>query len=105
MVAECRYALTGVGAVIAPGSQAWNGYCADLVNAPMRISTSATVTVVPDGGAATIALRRYVPAAWPSRTNPASIARPPVDVTSRACSAAARAFGLVWSLPISRYEL
>ena len=49
IVAECRYALTGVGATIAPGSQAWNGICADLVNAPSRISTRATVTASPPG--------------------------------------------------------
>ena len=36
-MAECRYALTGVGATIAPGSQPWNGYWADLVKAPMAI--------------------------------------------------------------------
>src|SRR5687768_2890491 len=33
MVAECRYALTGVGACIAFGNQKWNGNCADFVNA------------------------------------------------------------------------
>src|SRR5687768_7288979 len=33
IVAECRYALTGVGASIAFGSQKWNGTWADLVNA------------------------------------------------------------------------
>jgi hypothetical protein len=41
IVAECRYADTGVGADIACGSQKWNGTCALLVNAPSRISTSA----------------------------------------------------------------
>src|SRR5687767_5235937 len=37
IVAECRYALTGVGACIAFGSQKWNGNCADLVKAASRI--------------------------------------------------------------------
>ena len=31
MVAECKYALTGVGACIAPGNQKWKGNWADLV--------------------------------------------------------------------------
>ena len=43
MVAECRYADTGVGAAMALGSQKWNGNCALLVSAPSRISTSAVV--------------------------------------------------------------
>ena len=34
IVAECRYADTGVGAAIACGSQKWNGNCALLVSAP-----------------------------------------------------------------------
>src|SRR6476620_5915835 len=37
IVAEWRYALTGVGASIAFGSQKWNGTWADLVNAARRI--------------------------------------------------------------------
>ncbi len=40
IVAECRYALTGVGACIAFGSQKWNGNWADLVNAASRISAA-----------------------------------------------------------------
>jgi hypothetical protein len=39
IVAECRYALTGVGAAMALGSQKWNGTCADLVKAPASTST------------------------------------------------------------------
>src|SRR4051794_33908907 len=59
IVAECRYALTGVGAAMAPGNQAWNGYWADLVNAPTSINSIATVTaVLAGGGWATIALSR-----------------------------------------------
>jgi hypothetical protein len=41
MVAECRYADTGVGAAMASGNQKWNGNCALLVNAPTRISSKA----------------------------------------------------------------
>ena len=37
-----RAALIGVGATMASGNQLWNGYCADLVNAPSSTSTSAT---------------------------------------------------------------
>ena len=36
IVAEWRYALTGVGASIAFGSQKWNGTWADFVNAASR---------------------------------------------------------------------
>jgi len=42
IVAEWRYADTGVGAAIASGSQKWNGNCALFVNAPSSTSTSAT---------------------------------------------------------------
>ena len=42
MVAECRYADTGVGAAIAFGSQNWNGNCALLVSAPRRIRVKVT---------------------------------------------------------------
>ena len=41
IVAECRYADTGVGAAIACGSQKWKGNCADLVKQPSRIRISA----------------------------------------------------------------
>jgi hypothetical protein len=41
MVAECRYAETGVGAAIAWGSQKWKGNCALLVKAPARMSRRA----------------------------------------------------------------
>jgi hypothetical protein len=40
IVAECRYALTGVGAAIAFGSQKWKGTCADLVKAASRVSAA-----------------------------------------------------------------
>jgi hypothetical protein len=42
MVAECRYADTGVGAAIAFGSQKWKGNWALLVNAPRRMRQSTT---------------------------------------------------------------
>ena len=41
IAAACRYALTGVGAAIAPGSQKWNGKIADLLSAPTRSRTIA----------------------------------------------------------------
>src|SRR2546423_1718445 len=50
IVAECRYALTGVGAAMAPGSHAWYGYWADLVHAPTSSSKMATVTAVLGAG-------------------------------------------------------
>ena len=95
----------GVGATMAPGSQLWNGYCADLVKAPTRTRTRATPTRVPPGGSATSAEIRYVPPAWPSSTNPPSMASPPRLVTSSACSAAARASGSSSSMPMSRYDV
>ena len=94
-----------MGATIAPGSHEWNGYCADLVNAPTSTSTSAATVTVPDGGAATSSPSRKVPACWPSRTSPASIASPPSAVTSSACWAAARAPASSSSRPMSRYEV
>ena len=52
-----------------------------------------------------MALSRYVPAAWPSTMNPASMASAPAPVISSAWSAAARAFGDSWSWPISRNDV
>jgi hypothetical protein len=48
----------GVGATIAPGSQLWNGYWADLVMAPRRTRPSPTATAVPTGGSAMSSLSR-----------------------------------------------
>ncbi len=90
IAAACRYALTGVGAAIAAGSQGWNGTCADFVSAPTSTSTRAPVTVGPVGGDATISDSRVVPAAWARTISPTSIARPPNVVTSSACMAARR---------------
>ena len=49
MVAECKYALTGVGAAIAPGNQKWKGNCADFVKAPSKTRTDAVVITAPVG--------------------------------------------------------
>ena len=53
MAAACRYALTGVGASIAAGSQKWNGTRADLVIAPTSTSTVPATIPVPLPGFAT----------------------------------------------------
>ena len=90
MAAECRYALTGVGAVIAPGSQKCRGAMADLLAAPMMSRARAQWTWAPDGGAATISLSRYDPASCARMIMPTSIARPPRVVTSSAWVAARR---------------
>ena len=88
IAAACRYALTGVGAAIAPGSQKWNGTIADLLTAPIRTSTIATSTKMPlDGGCATRSESRYEPVRSPSMMMPTSIASPPKVVTSSACVA------------------
>ena len=102
MDAACRYALTGVGAAIAPGSQKWNGINADLVSAPTSSSATATATAGPAGGAATISLIRKVPAAAPTISIPTSMASPPNVVTSNACSPAWRLAALAGSCPMSR---
>src|SRR6476619_2502198 len=88
MVAACRYALAGVGAAIAPGSQNWNGTIADLLIPPTISSTTEVVTSGPDGGLCTIAEMVDVPASTPSMTAPISIIRPPAVVTMSAWEAA-----------------
>ena len=103
MVAECRYALTGVGAAIAPGSHTWNGACADFVAAAIRMSTAAAVAVEPVIGV--ISLRTAVPAASTYSTNPARSARPPPAVMTSARRAAVRATGSVFLKPTSRNEV
>ncbi len=101
MAAACRYALTGVGAAIAPGSQKWKGTSADLVIAPTRTSTTAAATASAAGPATSpgacsrMAEIRYVPAAAPRMISPTSMARPPAVVTISACSAERRADNLV----------
>ena len=44
IVAAWIRALTGVGPSIASGSQVWSGSCADLANAPTRISRHAATS-------------------------------------------------------------
>ena len=52
IAAACRYALTGVGAAMAPGSQKWKGKIADLLSAPTSRRTSAASTTGPVGATA-----------------------------------------------------
>ena len=67
IAAECRYALTGVGAVIAPGSQKCSGAMADLLIAPTITSTSHTRPEERN----TKAPMAAIPSSWtPSRENP-----------------------------------
>ena len=82
-----------MGAAIAPGSQKWNGTCADLVSAPTRSSRIATTAIVPvpsRSGSAITADTEKVPAVTPIITMPTSMARPPNVVTISAVSAARR---------------
>ena len=80
MVAECRYAETGVGAAIAWGSQKWKGNCADLVNTPSRISISTSgyrAWARISSPAARTSVSSKLPAMWPSSsTRPATPGRP-----------------------------
>ena len=107
IVAEWRYALTGVGATIAPGSHAWNGYWADFVIAPTSTRRRPTVTAVSRGrriGEQLTHRERAGRLADQHEARPASPGRP-CPVTSSACRAAARARGSAWRFPISRYEV
>ncbi|MCQ0004501.1 hypothetical protein LUX73_07080 [Actinomadura madurae] len=61
-----------------------------MANAPSSTSTTPARAAPPPGGSATSAEIRYVPAACPSRTKPASITRPNAVVVSSACVAARR---------------
>ena len=103
MVAACRYALTGVGATIAPGSHGWNGTWADLVAAAIITSTAPTVAAVPSTGASS--LISVVPAAPVTSSSPASRTRPPPAVTIRARRAATRTAGSVLLCPTRRNEV
>ncbi len=104
IVAECRYALTGVGAAIAPGSQKCSGNWADLENAPTSTSARPTWPIVERGAASTTAAMPLEPAWWTRHSNPPSIASPPAPVTSRARSAPARAVASRSSRPIRRND-
>ncbi len=102
IVAEWRYALIGVGATIAPGSQKWNGNWADLASAPRATRPTATSAWVPESSEPRIADSDHDPVSCASRTKPASIARPAALVVMSARSAAVRARSTSSSMPISR---
>lgn len=101
IVAEWRKALAGVGAAIAPGSQAWKGTWADFVIAPTRTSAQP---IPESGAAATSSEMRHVPASPPSTMSPARRARPPAPVTRAAWRAADRAEASRSSWPMRRYD-
>src|SRR5690625_3795170 len=93
MAAECKYALTGVGASMALGNQRWKGAWADFVKAPNKTSTN----IAGYRGLACNTLRsakRTDKSAEPTvtiiSTAPASNARPPAAVTRSALSAPIR---------------
>jgi len=93
MVAEWRYADTGVGAAMALGNQKWNGNWADFVNAPSATSTTTAGNMGLASsalGSAMTPLMEVVPVAAMMSRKPASMANPPPAVTSNACRALAR---------------
>ena len=106
MAAAWRYALTGVGAAIAPGSQKWKGMSADFEIAPTRMRMIAEMMTgpvsMPSWARSTSAEMRPVPVAVMSRTMPTSMARPPAVVTISACRAAWRERRRDWLWPMSR---
>src|SRR5699024_12501490 len=104
MAAACRYALTGVGAAIAPGNQKLNGNNADLLHAPMANNTTATVTGATDGGSARMALMWKLPLSCPRTTMPISIVKPPSVVASQEIIAAAQVAARPGLCPSSRYD-
>ena len=83
--AACRYALTGVAAAIASGSQKWNGHWAALVIAATATSTPTTavnVGSVCQTSLARISDSRVVPVRTDIATIAESSTRPPKNVTS-----------------------
>src|SRR6476660_4087206 len=102
IVAACRYALAGVGAAMAPGSQNWNGMIADLLIPPTIIITMAVVIRGPDGGFANMSEMVKVRAVTPSITAPISSTKPPAVVTIRAWDTAIRDERLPVRCAISR---
>src|SRR5699024_7002906 len=92
MAAECRYAETGVGAAMAPGSQKWNGILADFDSAPAKIKHRATVTygVFAQPSYAVMSLKCHTPVWRPKMMMPTNIAKPPAAVTISACVAERR---------------
>ena len=103
MVAAWRYALTGVGATIAPGSHGWNGTWADLVAAAIITSTAPAVAAVPSTGASS--LISVVSAAPVTSSRPASRTRPPPAVTIKARRAATRTSASVLLCATRRNEV
>ena len=88
---------------MAPGSQTWNGNCADLVAAATRIRIAAQFAVDPVTGP--ISPRRAVPAASTNSTKPASSDRPPPAVITSARRAAVLATGSTCLNPTSRNDV
>ncbi len=93
---------------MASGNQIWNGICADLEKAPIRISISAQFP----SGLARIsaffpsrAVNSYVPPIWPRITIPASMARPPPTVRISDLRAPYCPLSRVYQKPIRRNEL
>ena len=108
IVAECKYADTGVGAAIACGSQKWNGNCALFVSTPSRISSSIAGyhgcerTVSP---AASTTSKSKLPTMLPSTSTPSSSAKPPPTVTIAAMRAPRRASGRWYQYAISMNDV
>ena len=107
IVALCRKAETGVGADIAPGSQKWNGTCADLVNAPSRNSARIAPYIGCSrtcGPAASTTSRSWLPTTWPSISIASNRHSPPIAVISSAVRAPSRAAWPWCQNPISRND-
>ena len=104
MVAECKYALTGVGAAIAPGNQKWNGNCADLVNAPSNSIEAATLAIVPVGARSCNFANDVVPNWFCSKPMPTNMHNPPAPVVSSARTAERRATSDLSCRPISKND-
>ena len=87
-----------MGAAIALGSQKWNGTCADFVNAPSRISASATACSADARGSRRARRARpssKLPAAWPEQEDAREQREPAGAVTMSAMRAPARIGALV----------
>ncbi len=72
MVEECRSALVGVGATIAPSSHVWNGICAAFV---MPANASSTTGTMPSVGSCTVMLTKSLRESVPISDAQNSIAR------------------------------
>ena len=72
---------------MAPGSQKWNGSCADLVNAARMIrpaTTDSSVVVRRSGASTNTSAMLVVSVRTASRTTAPNSARPPIPVMTRA---------------------